>query len=103
MKPSVIALAIVLVAILGGTIWWAVSTLTVGGTWDMPASTWVFMIVGVIVAIGIGAGLMMLVFWGNRTGHDDDVHRSAIDLDDDGEDRSDEGNGTDPLPPRSPE
>ncbi|MGD9740070.1 MAG: hypothetical protein AB7O56_13735 [Bauldia sp.] len=83
MKPSVIALIIALAVMLGATIWWAVSTLAAGGTWDMPASTWVFMIVGIIVAIAIGAGLMALIFWGNRSGHDEEVHRSAFDLDDD--------------------
>lgn len=82
MKPSILALIIALAVILSATIWWAVSTLAVGGTWDMPVSTWIFMIGGVIVAIGVGAGLMALIFWGNRSGHDEDVHRSAFELGD---------------------
>jgi hypothetical protein len=36
----------------------------------MPATGWVFMIMGAVVTLLVGAGLMALVFYSSRKGRD---------------------------------
>ena len=36
----------------------------------MPATGWLFMILGAVVTFGLGAGLMALVFYSSRKGRD---------------------------------
>jgi len=38
---------------------------------QMSMSGWVAMILGAVAAIGLGAGLMALLFWSNRKGFDE--------------------------------
>ena len=60
----------ILVALLAAALWYA------AGIWTSLAGTqisglgWTFMILGVVVTIGLGAGLMALVFYSSR--HDMD-------------------------------
>lgn len=90
MKIWTAALVVALLGILAGVVWYAVDTSSRGGSWDLPVSTWIFMIGGVIVAIGIGVGLMALIFWSNRKGHDEAVDR-ATDRERDRKDSADLG------------
>ena len=48
---------------------WAVYvTQAIGG---MPLSGWLAMILGIVFTVVIGVGLMALVFYSSRKGHDD--------------------------------
>lgn len=61
---------VILIALLAAALWYA------AGIWNSLAGThisgfgWTFMILGVVVTIGLGAGLMALVFYSSR--HDMD-------------------------------
>ncbi len=46
---------------------------------EMSTTGWVAMAFGVIVTLGLGIGLMMLMFYSSRSGHDD---RQRTDEDD---------------------
>ena len=60
----------ILVALLAAAVWYA------AGIWSSLSGThisglgWTFMIAGVVVTVGLGAGLMALVFYSSR--HDMD-------------------------------
>ena len=60
-----------LVAILGGAIWMMVSSLRSFSGESMPTSGVVAMWAGIILSVVVGVGLMALVFYSNRKGHDE--------------------------------
>ncbi len=64
------ALIVVLVGLLAGVAWWAVSSVTAVGGFQMPLIGWLAMIIGVLVAVAIGVGLMALAFHSHRRGYD---------------------------------
>lgn len=64
------ALIIALTGILAVVLWWAVSSVTSMGGFQMPLIGWLAMIVGVLVAVAIGVGLMALAFHSHRRGYD---------------------------------
>lgn len=43
------------------------------GPVDIPLSGMIALVAGVLLSLGVGCGLMALVFYSNRSGHDDDV------------------------------
>ena len=45
------------------------------GGFDMPASGWVALIIGVVLSLAIGVGLMVLVFYSSRKGYDEPPER----------------------------
>ena len=64
-----IALAI-LVGLLLVSLWYAVKVWTSMAGVHMSGWGWLFLILGIVVTIGLGAGLMALVFYSSR--HDMD-------------------------------
>jgi hypothetical protein len=69
---AVIAVAAVLVAAgIVATIWTGLPDAHISG------AGWFAMILGVLVTLGLGVGLMTLVFISNRRGYDDLGHRDG--------------------------
>jgi hypothetical protein len=64
-----IALA-VLLAFLAVSVWYAVGVWTAMSGVHMSGFGWLFLVLGVVVTCGLGAGLMALVFYSSR--HDMD-------------------------------
>ena len=64
-----IALAI-LFGLLLVSLWYAVQVWTAMAGVQMSGWGWTFLIAGIVVTIGLGAGLMALVFYSSRHGMD---------------------------------
>jgi len=64
-------LAVILVATLlaGIYLWWSL------GDVDISIHGLIAMTLGCLVSLALGGGLMFLVFYSNRRGHDDEHHR----------------------------
>ncbi|HEY0267028.1 MAG TPA: hypothetical protein VGC16_09765 [Rhizomicrobium sp.] len=60
----------VLVGFFGASLWYAVKVWTAMSGTPMSGFGWFFLVLGVVVTIGLGAGLMFLVFYSSR--HDMD-------------------------------
>jgi len=68
-------LIVFLLALLGAAIWMAVRTWnSVEGANGIPLQGGLALLVGTIGSIALGAGLMTLVFFSARSGHDETVH-----------------------------
>jgi hypothetical protein len=63
-------IAVPLIALLVGSVWYAGQAWTLGGE-PMPAYGYLAMAGGVFFSLLIGCGLMALVFYSNRKGYDD--------------------------------
>jgi hypothetical protein len=66
-----LALIIPLMALLGGSLWFASLGWTALDGPDMPTGLYVAMGLGIVFSILIGSGLMMLVFYSSRYGYDE--------------------------------
>jgi hypothetical protein len=64
------ALIVALGVILAAVIWWAISSVSATGGFQMPLVGWLAMIIGVLVAVAVGVGLMALSFHSHRQGYD---------------------------------
>lgn len=71
-----LSIAVISILVIFGAIWLYVSKIVPDGTWNLSVSTWIFMVGAVILAFAIGGALMALLFYSNRSGHDDDAHGS---------------------------
>ena len=73
MKPTQIVIALVLALFAtGGVVAYAwVQMGDVSLSWHGIVA----LVLGVLVSLGLGIGLMALVFYSSRSGHDDDVGR----------------------------
>jgi hypothetical protein len=60
----------VLVGFFGVSLWYAVRVWSAMSGTHMSGFGWLFLVLGVVVTIGLGAGLMFLVFYSSR--HDMD-------------------------------
>ncbi|HEY0281660.1 MAG TPA: hypothetical protein VGC27_03435 [Rhizomicrobium sp.] len=68
--PSGWVALIVLAGLLAASVWYAIHAwITLSGVAMSPLG-WLFMILGALVTLGLGAGLMALVFYSSR--HDFD-------------------------------
>jgi len=67
---KIFVLAVPLLAMLAGAIWFAAHSFVVEGP-DMPAGLYIAMILGIVFSILVGSGLMMLVFYSSRYGYDE--------------------------------
>ena len=66
-----IVLVVALFGILAGALWYAAyAWMSVDGP-PMPASGYVFMILGVVLSLLVGFGLMGLIFYSSRHGYDE--------------------------------
>ena len=63
-----IATAVIVLGAVLALVWSMWSAI---GDADISASGWVALVLGVLVALGLGFGLMALVFFSNRRGYDD--------------------------------
>ncbi len=70
-KLGSIALVLVLLALLAAALWLAVDTWISTAASPMPASGYIFMVLGVVLSLAVGFGLMALVFYSSRHGYDD--------------------------------
>jgi hypothetical protein len=61
---------VVLLGFLAGTMVYAAHAWNSLSDVSMPVMGWVFMILGVVVTLIVGAGLMALVFYSSRKGRD---------------------------------
>ena len=61
---------VILLALLAAAIWYAAGIWSSLGSTHISGFGWLFMGLGVVVTIGLGAGLMALVFYSSR--HDMD-------------------------------
>jgi hypothetical protein len=68
-------LLIVLLAILIATLAWVWRIADRLGGFDMPASGWIALVIGVVLSLVVGVGLMALVFYSNRKGYDEPPER----------------------------
>ena len=59
-----------LLALLGVAIWWAISAWNAVDV-EMSVHGYVAMILGIVFSLALGCGLMALMFYSNRHGHDD--------------------------------
>ena len=61
----------VLLLLLAGTCVIAYLGWTLGNGTDVPASGYIAMTLGVLVSLGVGFGLMALIFYSSRKGYDE--------------------------------
>jgi hypothetical protein len=61
---------LVLLGLLGVSLWYAIRVWTSMAGVHMSGWGWLFLVLGVIVTIGLGAGLMGLVFYSSRHDYD---------------------------------
>jgi hypothetical protein len=73
------ALVVVLFALLGASLWWAIGLWTSLEHTDMPVGIYVAMAFGILFSLLVGVGLMALVFYSNRAGYDERAARGDFD------------------------
>lgn len=66
-------IVIALMALLGGSLFYAYGIWTALGTADMPGWIYLAMAGGVIFSLLVGGGLMALMFYSSRAGYDDEA------------------------------
>jgi hypothetical protein len=66
---ALLALFLVATLLAGLYLWWSMSDV------EISIHGLVAMALGGIVSLALGGGLMFLVFYSNRHGHDEDQHR----------------------------
>jgi hypothetical protein len=67
----ILALVLPLLALLAGSVWWAVSLWTSVEGPPMPTGGYVAMWLGIVFSLVIGCGLMALMFYSSRYGYDE--------------------------------
>lgn len=68
-------LVIVLLAMLAIAVVVTLAMWNTMGDVEMSAHGIVALVLGVVLALGLGIGLMALVFYSSRSGHDDEIGR----------------------------
>ena len=66
---AVLVLALIALVLL--TIAWAISAWSIGGDIEMGKHGWIALGLGTFFSLLIGCGLMALMFYSSRSGHDD--------------------------------
>jgi len=61
---------VVLAGFLGVAVWYAVHAWSALTGVAMSGAGWLFLVLGVVVTLGLGAGLMWLVFYSSRHHYD---------------------------------
>jgi hypothetical protein len=75
------AILIVLLLLLAGTFAVVYVGWTLANGTDVPASGYVAMALGVFISLGVGFGLMALIFYSSRKGYDEPPVLISPDLD----------------------
>ena len=70
LTPAAIATLVILFAFLAGAIAYAVHAWRAMAGVQMSPLGWLFLVLGVVVTVLLGAGLMALVFYSSRHGMD---------------------------------
>jgi hypothetical protein len=65
------AILIVLLLLLAGTFVIVYFGWTLANGTDLPASGYIVMVFGVLISLGVGFGLMALIFYSSRKGYDE--------------------------------
>jgi hypothetical protein len=71
-------LVVVLLALLGASLWYAFGLWTSLEDADLPVGIYVAMAGGILFSLVVGVGLMALVFYSNRAGYDERAARSDL-------------------------
>jgi hypothetical protein len=71
MTKAGFGVVVVLLIILGASIWFNVVAWTGAGDVQMSGHAIFAMILGIVFSLAVGCGLMFLVFYSNRAGYDD--------------------------------
>jgi hypothetical protein len=66
---AVLAVLLVVALVAGLYLWWSLSDV------EISLHGLIAMTLGCLVSLALGGGLMFLVFYSNRRGHDDEHHR----------------------------
>jgi len=66
---AVLAVLLVVALLAGIYLWWSL------GDVEISLNGLIAMTLGGLVSLALGGGLMFLVFYSNRRGHDDEHHR----------------------------
>ena len=72
-------LVVVLLGLLGASLWWAFRLWTSLEDADMPTGIYIAMAGGILFSLLLGVGLMALVFYSNRAGYDERAARGDLD------------------------
>jgi hypothetical protein len=78
-----VAIAVPLLVILAGALWFAVHGWSSAGDTPIPTAGYVAMILGILFSLLIGCGLMALVFYSSRHGYDDQFEPDELKSKDD--------------------
>ena len=70
LSPAGWVAILVLLGLLGVSLWYAIRVWTSMAGVQMSGWGWLFLVLGVVVTIGLGAGLMGLVFYSSRHDYD---------------------------------
>jgi hypothetical protein len=70
LSPAGWVAIVVLLGLLGVSLWYAIRVWTSMAGVQMSGWGWLFLVLGVVVTIGLGAGLMGLVFYSSRHDYD---------------------------------
>ncbi len=71
MKVALLIAAFAAILAIAG--WFIRTVLVQTAGFAMPASGWIALLLGVGVSLALGIGLMVLMFYSSRKGHDDRV------------------------------
>ena len=74
-----LALILPLLAILGASVWWAISLWSSVEGPPMPWAGYAAMWLGIAFSLAIGCGLMALMFYSSRHGYDEQARGEELD------------------------
>jgi drug/metabolite transporter (DMT)-like permease len=70
-------LIVVLLAVLGFTVWGFAAAWKLAGDTPMSVHGWIAMSLAAVLVTGLGGGLMWLAFYSSRHGYDDEQGRDG--------------------------
>jgi hypothetical protein len=70
-----VAIAVPLLALLAGALWFAVYSWSSTGGAPIPTAGYVAMALGIVFSLVVGCGLMALVFYSSRHGYDEQAQQ----------------------------
>jgi len=61
---------VILFGLLGAVLWYALMAWGMMGQVGISTAGWIFLVAGIVFTVGLGAGLMALLFYSSRKGRD---------------------------------